>query len=84
MDAADPGDGSPPLITNDADLLDSVRIVRKELGLVVWILNSHGKASRVLAREASFVKQIQLAALRASSFPTRLTRATVVGPATGD
>ncbi len=40
------------LVTNDSDLLEPVRMVRKELGLVVGILNPHRKASRVLAREA--------------------------------
>ncbi len=60
------------LVTNDSDLLEPVRIVRKELGLVVGILNPHRKASRVLAREASFVKQIRPAALRASQFPGTL------------
>lgn len=60
------------LVTNDSDLLEPVRIVRKELGLVVGILNPHRKASRVLAREASFVKQIRSAALKASQFPSTL------------
>jgi uncharacterized LabA/DUF88 family protein len=57
------------LVTNDSDLLEPVKIVRRELGLVVGILNPHKKASRVLAREASFVKQIRTAALKASQFP---------------
>ena len=60
------------LVTNDSDLLEPVRIVRKELGLVVGILNPHKKASRVLAQQASFVKQIRPAALRASQFPATL------------
>lgn len=60
------------LVTNDSDLLEPVRIVRQELRLVVGILNPHRKASRVLAREASFVKQIRSAALRASQFPAKL------------
>ena len=60
------------LVTNDSDLLEPVRIVRRELQLVVGILNPHRKASRVLAREASFVKQIREAALKASQFPPSL------------
>jgi len=72
------------LITNDSDLLEPVRIVRNELGLVVGILNPHKRASRVLAREASFVKQIRSAALRASQFPARLKDAhgVITKPAT--
>lgn len=60
------------LVTNDSDLLEPVKIVRRELGLVVGILNPHKKASRVLAREASFVKQIRTGALKASQFPHTL------------
>jgi uncharacterized LabA/DUF88 family protein len=71
------------LVTNDSDLLEPVRIVRKELGLVVGVLNPHKKASRVLSREASFVKQIRSAALKASQFPATLTDAhgTITKPA---
>lgn len=61
------------LITNDSDLLEPVRIVRNELGFVVGILNPHKRASRVLTREASFVKQIRQGVLKASQFPTQLT-----------
>ena len=60
------------LVANDSDLLEPVRIVSKELGLVVGILNPHRKASRVLALEASFVKQIRPAALQASQLPASL------------
>jgi len=60
------------LVTNDSDLLEPVRIVRAELGLVVGILNPHKKASRVLAREASFVKHIRPAVLKASQFAATL------------
>ena len=60
------------LITNDSDLLEPVRIVRQELGFVVGILNPHERASRVLAREASFVKQIRKGVLKASQFPPNL------------
>jgi hypothetical protein len=60
------------LVTNDSDLLEPVRIVRKELALVVGILNPHKKPSRVLANEASFVKQIRSGVLKASQFPNTL------------
>jgi hypothetical protein len=50
-----------------------VRIVQEELGLEVGILNPHRQAaSRVLARHASFIKQIRAGVLRASQFPTTL------------
>lgn len=60
------------LITNDSDLVEPVRIVQHELGLIVGILNPHLKASRVLAKHASFVKQIRKGVLGASQFPKQL------------
>ncbi len=66
------------LITNDSDLLEPVRIVRHELGLVVGILNPHERASRVLARHASFIKPIRPGALKASQFPPQLRDSTGV------
>jgi hypothetical protein len=61
---------SAVLITNDSDLQEPVRIVQEELGLEVGVLNPHRQtASRVLARRASFIKQIRAGALRASQFP---------------
>jgi uncharacterized LabA/DUF88 family protein len=65
---------SAVLITNDSDLLEPIRIVRRELKLEVGILNPHNQTpSRVLLRHASFVKQIRAGALRASQFPNELT-----------
>ena len=60
------------LVTNDSDLLEPVRIVRHELGHVVGILNPHKRASRVLAKEASFIKQIRKGVLKKSQFSTQL------------
>ena len=60
------------LITNDSDLMEPVRIVRRELRKIVGILNPHGHASRVLQREASFMKPIRKGALAASQFPAVL------------
>ena len=62
-------------LTNDSDLLEPVRIVRQELGLTVGILNPHKKASRVLVRHASFLKQIRSGALQACQFPNTLNDA---------
>jgi len=60
------------LITNDSDLKEPVRIVRRELGFPVGILNPHNRASRTLAEEASFVKQIRKGVLKNSQFPRTL------------
>ncbi len=60
------------LITNDSDLREPVRIVRRELGYIVGILNPHKRTSRALAGEASFVRQIRRGVLKASQLPPEL------------
>ena len=61
------------VITNDSDLLEPIRIVRRELGLVVGVINPHpGRTSRTLAVEASFVKSIRKWVLQKSQFPETL------------
>jgi len=58
------------LVTNDSDLLEPIRLVRRQLGLPVGILNPHEQTpSVVLVREAAFMKQIRHGALAASQFP---------------
>ena len=64
------------LITNDSDLVEPLRIARRELGLTVGILNPHPKPSRALLRHASFIKQIRTGVLSASQFPLTLSDAT--------
>jgi uncharacterized LabA/DUF88 family protein len=64
------------IVTNDSDLTEPVRIVRHELGLPVGILNPHkNQTSKVLAKHASFIKQIRTGVLSASQFPLVLTDA---------
>lgn len=60
------------VVSNDSDLLEPIRIVRRELGLTEGILNPQKRPSRVLAQEADFLKQIRAGALKASQFPTTL------------
>jgi len=60
------------LVTNDSDLIEPIRIVREELGLVVGILNPHKRASRVLHRHASFMRPIRSGVLGVSQFPTEI------------
>ncbi len=60
------------LVTNDSDLIEPIRIVREELGLVVGILNPHKKASRVLHKHASFKKPIRAGVLSSSQFPVEI------------
>ena len=60
------------LITNDSDLLEPLKIVRYELNLPVGVLNPQKKASRVLAKHASFIKRIRRGVLQASQFAITL------------
>jgi hypothetical protein len=54
------------LVTNDSDLLEPLKIVRYELKLPVGVINPQKKASRVLAKHASFIKPIRTWALQQS------------------
>jgi hypothetical protein len=57
------------LVTNDSDLTEPIKIVRRELGLPVGILNPHEQTpSQMLLKHASFVKQIRHGVLAASQF----------------
>jgi hypothetical protein len=61
------------VVSNDSDLLSSIQIVQKDLGLAVGILNPQEHPSNVLKNEASFIKQIRQGVIRASQFPTTMT-----------
>jgi uncharacterized LabA/DUF88 family protein len=71
------------LVTNDSDLVEPVRIVRRELGRTVGILNPHQHPSAMLLRHASFVKPIRKGVLAASQLPPVLSdaRGTITKPA---
>lgn len=61
------------LITNDSDLLEPVRIVRREIGLPIGILNPHPHHSVKLKAEATFIKRIRQSDLAACQFPNPMT-----------
>ena len=63
------------LITNDSDLLEPIKIVRAELGLTVGLLNPHPTPSKVLVREASFIKLIRPGLLAKCQFPSPIRSA---------
>jgi uncharacterized LabA/DUF88 family protein len=61
------------VISNDSDLLEPIKIVRRELGLDVVVINPRpGRTSKALAREASFVKSIRKWVLKDSQFAPTL------------
>ena len=63
------------IISNDTDLLESIRVVRGQLGYPVGILNPQKQQIRVLAQAATFYKRIRQGPLQASQFPHTLTDA---------
>ncbi|MCI0402531.1 MAG: NYN domain-containing protein [Acidobacteria bacterium] len=57
------------VVTNDSDLLEPIRVVRRELGIPVGVLNPHPKPSRALLPHVTFIKQIRAGQLARSQFP---------------
>lgn len=63
------------VVSNDSDLLEPIKIARREFGLKVGLACPHKRPSQVLAKEADFVRTIRSGALQASQFPPTLTDA---------
>lgn len=61
------------LVTNDSDLAEPVRIVAREVGFPVGILNPHQYHSKELQKYATFVKRIRQGDLITSQFHATLT-----------
>ena len=61
------------VISNDSDLLEPIRIVRREFGLQVGIGCPHDRPSLVLVRAADFIRPIRAGVLRVSQFPPTLS-----------
>lgn len=57
------------LVTNDSDLVEPVRVVRRELNLPIGILNPQQHHSAVLKAEATFMKRIRQSDVAACQFP---------------
>ena len=72
------------VVSNDSDLLEPIRIARRDFGIKVGILCPHKKVSTALRAQADFVKIIRTGALAASQFPDTMTDAngTFTKPAT--
>jgi uncharacterized LabA/DUF88 family protein len=63
------------VVSNDSDLLEPVRIARRDFGINVGILCPTHPVAVVLGREANFVKYIRSGALAANQFPATMTDA---------
>ena len=62
------------VISNDSDLKEAVRIVRREVGKIVGVFTPHRDRHSV-EKTASFFRGIRVEVLRASLFPDELTDA---------
>lgn len=60
------------VVSNDSDLLEPIKIVRKQLEFPVGLINPQKKASRVLVPHATFQKQIRPGLLAKCQFPNQL------------
>ncbi|MDQ2809976.1 MAG: NYN domain-containing protein [Chloroflexota bacterium] len=61
------------VITNDSDLKEPIRIVSRQFGKVVGIVNPQPHPSAELQQHAQFVRPIRKGVLAASQFPPTLT-----------
>ena len=60
------------IISNDSDLREPVRLVRKELGFPVGIVNPHEIHSKELQEHATFVRRVRTTYLATSQLPETL------------
>ena len=60
------------VVSNDSDLLLPIKIVQRELGLPVGLLNPHPTFAAELVKVGSFLKQVRTGVLAAAQFPDQL------------
>lgn len=58
------------VVSNDTDLIEPIRLVRKELGKRVELLSPVKRPAEPLLQTASFIRHIRTAHLKACQFPT--------------
>jgi uncharacterized LabA/DUF88 family protein len=63
------------VITNDSDLVEPIKIVRRDLSKIVGVLNPQRHPSFELRNNSDFFKQIRGSALNRSQFPSALSDA---------
>jgi uncharacterized LabA/DUF88 family protein len=61
------------VISNDSDLLEPIKLVRRDLGKTVGVLNPQKQASRAILPHIDFIKQIRASALALCQFPHTLS-----------
>jgi uncharacterized LabA/DUF88 family protein len=61
------------LISNDSDLCEPIKVVQKEFGLPVGIINPHSRPAAELLKVACFWRSLRPSTVAASQFPQALT-----------
>lgn len=61
------------VVSNDSDLLCPIQMVKEHLDKKIALLNPHKKPSRVLVKNADFIKSLRKGALGACQFPDILS-----------
>ena len=72
------------IISNDSDLVETIRLAKSELGFEVGILHPHRRRVSELSQVAKFYRPIREGVLRVSQFPPTLedARGTITKPKT--
>ncbi|MBE2181298.1 MAG: NYN domain-containing protein [Chthoniobacterales bacterium] len=73
LDAFDDAMECAVVLSNDSDLLEPIRIVRRRFRKTVGLINPQKRLSYALQPEVDFYKQIRRGVLEASQFPDSLT-----------
>ena len=60
------------IISNDSDLVEPIRIARREFGIKVCLGAPRQGLSLALVKEVDFVRRVREGALRASQFPATM------------
>ena len=60
------------LISNDTDLLEAIKVVRRDCGKKVCIINPKQDPNPELNKEADFVRQLRISHLSAAQLPVRI------------
>jgi uncharacterized LabA/DUF88 family protein len=61
------------VVSNDSDLLEPIKILRRDYSLTVGLLNPQAKPSKHLRKNTDFVKQIRSGPLNACQLPPALS-----------
>jgi uncharacterized LabA/DUF88 family protein len=68
------------LISNDSDLIEAIKVVRRDCKKQVYVINPHKDPNPELHKHADFVKQIRATHLSSAQFPDKIVGTKVSKP----